>query len=59
MSDQIKVSNICSICKKSGTKQEIPYKVIRDTDGTSVKFLGAVCNECYEKIMPKKETKND
>ena len=52
MSKELKTSNICSICKKTGTKEEIPYKIIRDTDGMSVKFIGAICNECYDKVIP-------
>ena len=59
MASELKTTNICSICKKTGTKQEIPYKIIRDTDGMSIKFVGAICNTCYDEIMKKKEQKND
>lgn len=59
MSKELKTTNICNICKKTGTKQEIPYKIIRDTDGMSVKFVGAICNDCYEELMKKKEQKKN
>ena len=47
----------CSRCKKSGSKKSIPYKIVYDTDGMSVKFIGQLCEDCYKKIFNQNEQK--
>ncbi len=47
---------VCSRCKMSGNKGAIPYKIIRDIDGTSVKFVGQLCNKCYKELFETNET---
>lgn len=42
---------VCSRCKMSGSKGAIPYKIIRDIDGISVKFVGQLCNKCYKELF--------
>lgn len=42
---------VCSRCKESGSKGMIPYKIIKDVDGTSVKFVGQLCNKCYRELF--------
>ena len=46
---------VCSKCKESGSKGAIPYKIIRDVDGMSVKFVGQLCNKCYKEIFEMNE----
>jgi DNA-directed RNA polymerase subunit RPC12/RpoP len=48
---------VCSKCKKPGSKKSIPYKIIYDTDGMSVKFIGQLCEDCYKKIFNQNEQK--
>ena len=33
----------CMRCKCSGAKSLVPYKIIRDDNGESVKFVGQLC----------------
>lgn len=42
---------VCSRCKESGSKGMIPYKIIKDVDGMSVKFVGQLCNKCYKELF--------
>lgn len=42
---------VCSRCKESGSKGLIPYKIIKDVDGMSVKFVGQLCNKCYKELF--------
>lgn len=42
---------VCSRCKESGSKGMIPYKIIKDVDGMSVKFIGQLCNKCYKELF--------
>lgn len=56
----------CMRCKCSGTKALVPYKIIRDDNGESVKFVGQLCERCYKELFetneapaPSTEGKND
>lgn len=51
--------NICMRCKKSGTKHEIPYKIIQDTDGQSIKFVGQLCEVCFGTLKDRPPLTND
>lgn len=46
---------ICSRCKDAGTKGLVPYKIIRESDGMSVKFVGQLCEKCYKEIFETNE----
>ena len=41
----------CSRCKMSGTKRFIPYKVIKDENGESVKFIMQLCERCFKELF--------
>ena len=47
---------VCSFCKKSGTKIEVPYKIVKD-DGEKITFIGQMCEECYQKFYGEEESK--
>ena len=56
----------CMRCKCSGAKTLVPYKIIRDDNGESVKFIGQLCERCYKELFktneapaPSTEGKND
>jgi hypothetical protein len=56
----------CMRCKCSGAKSLVPYKIIRDDNGESVKFVGQLCERCYKELFetneapaPSMEGKND
>lgn len=42
---------ICMRCKNAGAKSLIPYKIIEDKDGQSVKFIGQLCEKCYNELF--------
>lgn len=46
---------VCSRCKESGGKGMIPYKIIKDVDGMSVKFVGQLCERCYKELFETKD----
>ena len=57
---------VCSRCKIAGDKSLVSYKIIRDIDGMSVKFVGQLCNKCYKELFetnkapaPSTEEKSD
>ena len=57
---------VCSRCKIAGDKNLVSYKIIRDIDGMSVKFVGQLCNKCYKELFetnkapaPSTEEKSD
>ena len=41
----------CKRCKCAGAKSLIPYKIIRDDNGESVKFVGQLCERCYKELF--------
>ena len=44
----------CSKCKKIGDRNEIPYRIIKETidkEGGHIKFSGQLCEECYQNIF--------
>lgn len=56
----------CMRCKCSGAKAFVPYKIIRDDNGESVKFVGQLCEQCYKELFetnkapaPSTEEKDD
>lgn len=46
---------VCSRCKIAGDKNLVSYKIIRDIDGMSVKFVGQLCNKCYKELFETNE----
>ena len=46
---------ICTRCKEAGSKGLVPYKIIYDVDGQSVKFVGQLCTKCYKEIFEEQE----
>lgn len=43
--------NICMKCKSAGAKSIIKYKIIEDIDGQSIKFIGQLCERCFNDFM--------
>lgn len=41
----------CMRCKCSGVKSLVPYKIIRDDNGESVKFVGQLCERCFKELF--------
>lgn len=41
----------CMRCRCSGAKSLIPYKLIRDDNGESVKFVGQLCERCFKELF--------
>ena len=51
---------MCMKCKCAGAKSLVPFKVIEDRDGMSVKFRGQLCERCFKELFEdkKEEEKN-
>lgn len=60
-SQKIKMSDkyTCMKCKASGAKSMIPYKIIEDIDGESVRFKGQLCERCFNELMTPAQTTSD
>ena len=57
---------MCMRCKCAGAKSLVPYKLIENRDGESVKFIGQLCERCFKELFetneapaPSTEGKND
>jgi len=57
---------MCMKCKSAGAKTLVPYKLIEDRNGESVKFVGQLCERCFKELFetneapaPSTEGKND
>lgn len=51
---------MCMKCKCAGAKSLVPFKVIEDRDGMSVKFRGQLCERCFKELFEdKSEEKNN
>ena len=42
---------ICMKCKCAGVKSLVPFKIIEDRDGESVRFRGQLCEKCFNELM--------
>lgn len=52
--------NVCMKCKCAGAKSLVPFKIIEDRDGESVKFRGQLCEKCFNELMgPAQNTKEE
>ena len=51
---------MCMKCKCAGAKSLVPFKVVEDRDGMSVKFRGQLCERCFKELFEDKteEEKN-
>ena len=51
---------MCMKCKCAGAKSLVPFKIIEDRDGMSVKFRGQLCERCFKELFENKteEKKN-
>lgn len=50
---------VCMKCKCAGAKTLVPFKIIEDRDGESVKFKGQLCEKCFNEFMaPAQNTNN-
>ena len=45
---------MCMKCKCAGAKSLVPFKVIEDRDGMSVKFRGQLCERCFKELFEDK-----
>lgn len=43
--------NVCMKCKAAGAKSIIKYKIIEDINGESIKFIGQLCERCFNDFM--------
>ena len=51
---------ICMKCKCAGAKSFVPFKIIEDRNGESVKFRGQLCEKCFNELMaPAQNTTNE
>lgn len=51
---------ICMKCKCAGAKTLVPFKIVEDRDGESVKFRGQLCEKCFNELMaPAQNTKEE
>ena len=51
--------NVCMKCKAAGAKSIIRYKIIEDINGESIKFIGQLCEKCFNDFMaPARTTEN-
>lgn len=50
----------CMKCKCAGAKTLVPFKIVEDRDGMSVKFRGQLCERCFKELFEdkKEEEKN-
>ena len=51
--------NICMKCKCAGAKSLVPFKIIEDRDGMSVKFRGQLCEKCFNELVESAQNKED
>ena len=42
---------ICIKCKCAGAKSLVPFKIIEDRNGESVKFRGQLCEKCFNELI--------
>ena len=42
---------ICMKCKCAGAKSFVPFKIIEDRNGESVKFRGQLCEKCFNELI--------
>lgn len=51
---------MCMKCKCAGAKSLVPFKIVEDRDGMSVKFRGQLCERCFKELFEDKtEEKNN
>ena len=49
---------ICVRCKCAGAKSLVPFKIIEDRDGESVKFRGQLCEKCFNELVGPAQSTN-
>jgi len=50
---------ICMKCKSAGAKTLVPFKIIEDRDGQSVKFRGQLCERCFNELLTPAQSEDD
>jgi len=51
--------NICMKCKCAGAKSLVPFKIIEDRTGDSIKFRGQLCEKCFNELVGSAQNKED
>ena len=51
--------NICMKCKCAGAKSLVPFKIIEDRNGESVKFRGQLCEKCFNELIASAQNTTD
>jgi len=46
---------ICMRCKSADAKTSVPYKIIENRDGESIRFKGQLCERCFKELFEDKE----
>ncbi len=46
-------------CKCAGAKSLVPFKIVEDRDGMSVKFRGQLCEKCFNELMAPPQNTDD
>ena len=41
----------CMRCKCAGAKSLVPYKIIEDRSGDTIKFRGQLCERCFKELF--------
>ena len=50
---------VCMKCKCAGAKSLVPFKIIEDRDGQSVKFRGQLCEKCFNELIASAQSTNE
>lgn len=50
---------VCKKCGAAGARSLIPYKIIEDKDGESIRFVGQLCERCFKEIFDPPPTTDD
>ena len=50
---------VCMKCKCAGAKTLVPFKIVEDRDGESIKFRGQLCEKCFNELMAPAQNADD
>jgi hypothetical protein len=50
---------VCMRCKCAGAKSLVPFKIVEDKDGESVKFRGQLCEKCFNELIASAQNTKD
>ena len=50
---------VCMKCKCAGAKSLVPFKIVEDKNGESVKFKGQLCEKCFNELIASAQNTDD